>query len=461
MPITAGEVVRSLAHVFFHGSPMTFGRGGIRHFAQGGSVSASRTPRWLLSCVLPLVFLIPLAGCASQSDHPTPAVVTASDFAAPIGAGAGETPHSKGPPRAVIDPLSARGGPADVIVLTGAPSAPSQPALPPSDADRKLLVDQLVGQINGRPVYANEFFAPMDERFRREAGRMKSREWLAFARKEIDAALWDKLRDDLLLAEFETGLSPEERQGLIAFVQDVRDDVVSGNLGSTELAQQRLLDTEGLDLEAKVEDLSQREFIAFQLKKSIGSRVNVAARDIELYFEQHEKDFAPAPVARFVILRVPKSDSDAIADAERALAAGEPFADLAKRLSTWRPEAGNLNEVEIENRDYATATLFGPAPLNDAAHALTPGQTSPRTDVGSDAYWIRLEALDQKPGKSLYDVQREIEEKIRGERIREEERRYFDQLFRRGSFSDVKMMSNRLFEFAAERYLIQEEMKDR
>lgn len=399
-----------------------------------------------------------LAGCSTGSDRPDPAELSAADFiAAP-----GETvsPPAAAPPRAVVDETTARGGANDVVVLTGSPSLPTEaPAAPSSEAERRLQVDQLVGQINGRPVYANEFFAPMDERFKREAARLRSREWLAFARKEIEAALWDKLRDELLLAEFETGLSPEERQGLIAFIEDVRDQVVSGNLGSTELAQQRLLDTEGLGLEAKVEDLSQREFIAFQLKKSIGSRVNVAARDIELYFEQHQKDFAPAPIARFVILRVAKADSEKIAEAERALAAGESFAEIAARLSTWRPEAGNSTEVDVENRDYATAALFGPKPLNDAAHALKPGEISPRVDVGGDAYWIRLTALEQRPGKSLYEVQREIEEKIRGERIREEERRYFDQLFRRGSFSDVKVMTNRLFEFAAERYLIQEDMK--
>lgn len=401
-----------------------------------------------------LVFLV---GCGASGDRHEAVEVTAAEFSAPD---ASPPAEPRVEPRAVVTPDAARGGANDVVVLTGAPSVPAaQPAAPPSDAERRLQVDQLVGQINGRPVYANEFFSPMDERFRREASRLRSREWLAFARKEIEAALWDKLRDELLLAEFETGLSPEERQGLLVFIEDIRDQVVSGNLGSTELAQQRLIDTEGLGLEAKVEDVSQREFITYQLKKSIGNRVNVAARDIEMYYEQHQKDFAPAPVARFMILRVPIADAEKLAEAERALAAGEPFADVSGRLSTWKHEDGGATQVEIENRDYATAALFGPKPLNEAARALVPGGISPRVDVGTDAYWVHLNGLDQKPAKSLYEVQREIEEKIRAERIRDEERRYFDQLFRRGSFSDIKVMTNRLFEFAAERYLIQEDMK--
>jgi hypothetical protein len=353
--------------------------------------------------------------------------------------------------------------PADVIILTGAPNgAPSasqpSPASAPG-AERKLLVDQLVGQINGRPVYADEFFAPMDERFRREASRMKSREWLAFARREIEAALWDTLRDELLLAEFETGLSPEQRQGLVAFIEDVRSNVVSGNLGSSELARQRLLDTEGLDLESKVEDVTQREFIAFQLKKAIGNRVHVAARDIEQYYAQHPGEFAPPPTARFLIIRLPKTDASKIAECESALAAGEPFDRLAARLSTWRPDAGNASEVEIAEGEYASAALFGPAPLNVAARALAPGGVSPPVEFAGDLYWIKLASFDRPPARSLYDAQRDIEETIRAQRIREEETRYFEQLFRRGSFSDIKQMTNRLFEFAAERYLIQESLK--
>lgn len=403
------------------------------------------------SPLLPLL----LAACSSTPEQAERRQLTLADFNAPSDHAPAQPTPPPAPPRAVITPEAARGGTTDVVVLAGPPPTPP-PAPTDPDSERKLLVDQLVGQINGRPVYADEFFAPMDQRFRREAARLKPRDFLAFAKKEIEAALWDKLRDELLLAEFETGLSPEQRLGLIAFVEDVRDDLVRGNLGSSELARQRLLDTEGQDLEAKVEDVTQREFIAFQLKKSIGNRVNVAARDIALYYEQHLKDFAPPPTARFTILRVPVADATKIAEAEAALAAAEPFDRIASRLSTWRPDAANASEAEIDTADYATAALFGPAPLNDAAHALTPGQITPRIDFAGDAWWIRLAAIDAPPAKSLYEVQRDIEDKIRADRIREEERRYFDQLFRRGSFSDVKVMTTRLLEFAAERYLIQQ-----
>lgn len=437
----------------------------------------SRRPRTIGAAAMSIRWWIAflaagVAGCAlNRSPSANPERVTASDFAGAPEDRPEAPPTTSAPPRRVIDAATARGGASDVLVLTGAPTIPAPasastsppreaPAPPiPGGTEKRLLVDQLVGQINGRPIYANEFFAPMDDRFRREAERLPSREWLAFARKAIEAALWDKLRDDLLLAEFQSGISPEQRQGIVAFIEGIRKDLVSGNLGSPELAQQRLVDTEGLDLESKVKDISQREFIAYQLKRSIGGRVNVAARDIEMYYAQNISDFVPPPVARFIILRVPRRDEAKLAEAEQALAAGEPFDTVAARLSTWRPDAGNITEVEIKDRDYATAALFGPRPLNEAARALTVGAVSPRVDHGNDAYWIRLASIDQKPGISLYDAQQEIEQKLRTERGREEEMRYFEQLFRRGSYSDVKQMTNRLFEFAAERYLIQNPMR--
>lgn len=414
------------------------------------------------------VMVAALAGCGGGGGAtPSGGVrLNPADFATSTPGASRAEPPPASPPTRSISADAARGGAGDVVVLTGPPSAPPVvPSIgeageeavasrePASGRESRLLVDQLVGQINGRPVYADEFFDPMDERLRREAERLNPRDWLAFARREIEAALWDKLRDELLLAEFETGLSPQQRQGLFAFIEEVRRDLISGNVGSEALANQRLREAEGLGLEEKVKDVTQREFIAFQLKKSIGSRVSVASRDIQRYYEQHLDEFVPPPVARFVILRVPVSNETALADAESALAAGEPFEQIAARLSTWRPDQANTAEIEFTG-EFSEASLFGPLPLNEAARKLAVGGVSPRVDFGSDAYWLHLAAIDRKPGKSIYEVQREIEQKIRAQRIREEETRYFEQLFRRGSFSDVKQMTRRLVEFAAERYLI-------
>jgi len=378
-----------------------------------------------------------------------------------------------------IDVESARNGRDDVVVLMGPPgnmgsaeeSGVEGKGSEESGAEAgggggrvgesRLLVDQLVGQINGRPVFANEFFGPMNERLRNEAARLSERDWLVMAKKDIEGALWDKLRDDLLLGEFESSLTPEQKVGVVAFVESIRSDLVSGNLGSEAQANVRLLESEGVDLATKVSDISKRRFILEQLRRAIGDRVQVSYWDVRQYYDQHIDEFVPVPVARFVIIRAPQSDSEKVARIEAALGSGEYFESVAARESTWKPGAGNGHEMAIKSREYASERYFGPEPLNAAAIGLSVGGVTERVEFGGDDWWLLLVSIDQGPGRSLYEVQTEIESRLRSTRQREEEIRYFERLFRRGSFSDIKQMSGRLLTFAGERYLIQDRMKAR
>lgn len=414
-----------------------------------------------------------LNGC-SQSANSNPAArqVTAGEFSAP---GTPALPGER------VEHISTSAVPTTalpvvdgVVVVMGAPVTPAAiegkaPATPPGvgevttsgeslNKDERLLVDQLVGQINGRPVFANEFFAPMDARMRQMARELTDRKWLEQAKKEIDAALWDRLRDQLLLAEFESTLTPEQKIGLFSYIESIRADLISGSLGSEAQANQQLQQTEQTDLDTKVADLSRQSFIREQLRKSIASRVQVSYWDVRIYYDQHLDEFLPPPIAKFVVILVPSSDAEKMERVESALAAGEDFRVVAAQESSWRPDAGNSLESVIKTRDYATGRYFGPDPINAAVQQLAPGQVTPRIVVGGDAWWVMLSEISQPPGRSLYDVQSEIERRLRSERWREEEIRYFEQLFQRGSFSDVKQMSARLLQFGAERYLIQDRL---
>ena len=409
-------------------------------------------------------------GCSS-SDSSTASFrqVTASEFAAP---GAPALPGERVASVATAAPPTSALPVVDgVVVVMGAPVSAraledKAPATPPGvgevttggeslNKDERLLVDQLVGQINGRPVFANEFFAPMDARMRQLATELTDRKWLEQAKKEIDAALWDRLRDQLLLAEFEAALTPEQKIGLFAYVESIRADLISGNLGSEAQANQQLQQTEQTDLDTKVADISRQSFIREQLRKSIASRVQVSYWDVRIYYDQHLDEFLPPPVAKFVVILVASSEAEKMARIESALAAGEDFRLVAAQESSWRPDAGNSLESVIKTRDYATGRYFGPDAINTAVQQLATGEVTPRIEVGGDAWWVMLEGITQPPGRSLYEVQSDIERRLRSERWREEEIRYFEQLFQRGSFSDVKQMSGRLLQFGAERYLIQ------
>jgi len=403
-----------------------------------------------------------LWGCAAPRDahRASPGALTPltpADFVGPADASdpVDRSAQDAAPPPRRISAERASEGVGDVVVLAGAPPLPSAPPAPGA-TETRYLVDQMVGQINGKPVYANEFFSDMDARLRQEVAKLKTsdeiKEWFAGLRKEIEQTLWDRLRDDLLLAEFEASMTPEQRMGLLAFVESVRQNFIS-TYGSEATANERLLSEQGKTLDQTVSDTTQLEFVREQLRRSIISKVQVSYREVENYYQRHPQEFTVPASATFRIIRVPASDTALVAEVERALASGESPIELARRLSTYKPDEGSVYTVELK-APLAESTIFQPQPLDAAARALSVGRTSPRIDFANDAWWLHLESLTDAKVLPLYEVQRAIEAKLRNQRISEEERAYFTQLLAKSSVSDIQTMVQRLHAFAAERYLL-------
>ncbi|MEM8835187.1 MAG: peptidylprolyl isomerase [Planctomycetota bacterium] len=397
-------------------------------------------------------------GCASSNDQAAPRTqVQAGDFAGqpsgtPDNRVAQETPIES------IDRTEALGGEDDTVLTVGSPERRAVDQTYANVEDRgSIVVDRLVGQMNGRPLYASEFFEPMDTRFKREAERLGTQEWLQMASKDIQAALYDQLRDELLLAEFQSTLRPEERIGVLAFITSIREQVVSGNLGAESLANQRLLEREGRTLDEKIQDIADRQFIAEQLRREIGGRVNVSYREVRQYYERNRAEFNPPPTAMLTNVRVPARNTERIDRIAARLGAGDDFFDIVNDETERGRFFAQQYEAELKDAPYSEARLYGPDPLNDAARRLAPGETTPRIDFQGFAWWIHLERFEQPKGKSLYEAQLEIEQKLLGDRQTEELERYLTEIFGRGSFTNIREMQTALLEFAALRYLGQPE----
>ncbi len=452
--------------------------------------SASRAG--LLSGVAGTV-LVALVGCGSggtaSNDQGPSRVLSAADFVS-----TGTPPPSEGEARPapipVISEREAREGIGDVVVIEGPPvpaavgsvsasttpsaAASSEPAAltraaasQPGGASnagraeggmnmggRVLSVDRSVGQINGRPIYASEFLKDMDDRLRRNTERMKRPEWVKETYKLVGEKLRDEMRDELLLSEFNTGLKPEQKPGIAAFLTKVEEDLRSGSLGSETLANKRLLEEEGKTLEEKARDIGDKAFIQDQLRRMVYNRVQVNAREVRRYYENNPNEFREPGVARFVIIQAPRSETERTARIEAALAAGEPFMSVAERESDWRRAAKEdrfLLEVKY-SKPFGESDFFGPQPLNAAARTLAPGGRTERIDVGASAWWIMLEGATPPRDIPFYEAQLNIEKKIRNDRYREVETAYFNTLLRRSSATSLEEMALKLTEFADQRY---------
>lgn len=412
------------------------------------------------------------AGCsrglsrAGEAEAPT-RTVRAESFAAnpaldrtveptPTGRGIGAEPDVRSP--------SARSDPGDpmrafgqepVVVRGMAPTAAGElgaPAPAPRPRGSVELIDAKVGDINGRPIFASTFFEPIESRLIAEAQRLNRNEWRRVAAEDIIRPQLDNLiADELLRAEALASLTPAQRQGLRSFLTGFRRDLVSENLGSEQLARQRLQDGTGRTLDDALRDKETDTLIRLALNRQINRRINVSWRDIRQRYERDQNIFNPPPVARFRLIRTPNDRPDDVTRIGERLNAGEAFDVVAQdTANTFERERGGLSESPVLGA-FEQGEFFPAPALNERARALKPGETVGPFVLGNNTFWMRLDAVE-RTSISLYDAQLRINQELTLERRRREQQIYLARLQERARVSDRDEMLLRLLRIAEERY---------
>ncbi len=314
-------------------------------------------------------------------------------------------------------------------------------------------LDAMVGQVSGRPIFASDFFEQMDARMTAEARLKGQREFLIDLQDQISAALRDVIRDELLLAEFEAVLTPNERQGIAAFIDRVRGDLIRQSGGSAELANELYLADEGLTLEEKVEAESRQQLVRQMVGRLLRQRSYIPWRDVRRAYLRDFEEFHPPATARLRMIWTPADEPERSALVQSELAAGTAFSEVAEQYSDYRPETGGLLEVELAEGGLAETEVFAVEELNNAVTGLSVGEVVGPIDWTSRRVWLTLESVGGE-SVTLYDAQDDILNLLRQERLGEVQAEFFIDLQRRGSLSDVDRMEAELFRLGAERYLI-------
>lgn len=401
-----------------------------------------------------------LNGCAETSG-PGSGRLEPGDFRAsePVGAMTvvpTDKPRLEGVP---IHPSQAEEHLVDIGTLIGPPPDPS-PTPPLALAQTEpVVLDSLVGQINGRPVYASEFLGPLGASLRGLALETKDENaWRAKAAESIYKVLKRRLRDELLITESQSSFTPEQKKGLLHFVQAIREDLVSNAGGGAAVAADEAYrerkEGQGRGLDEEVKSELDQEMVRLQVRTKVIPLANVSWRDVQLEYNRRYAEFNPPATAMFRVIYIPDSKPDVLSEFTRRIEAGEGFAPLAslpendflsKEGGQWARQFG---------RGFAEGIFFQDREYNDAAHQLRPGQTSPPIHIKNRTAWVHLDGINSPPGKPLYDVQVRLYNELREERLQEEAERYVTRLENKGSFSDVQSMVRRLLAIAHERYFV-------
>ncbi len=328
-------------------------------------------------------------------------------------------------------------------------STQNQPA---GNARSLQLLDAKVGDVNGKPIFTSSFFAPIEDRLIAEAQRLPINEWRGSTGRVIAQRLDGIIADELLRAEALAALSPTQRVGLQAFLSNFRNNLLSENLGSSQLATRRIQQREGMTLDEALKQKEVDTLVQLTLIREINRRVNVSWRDIKQRYERDIDEFAPPPTAVLRVIRAFKDDAEKVEQIESRLGAGEDFTAIAadSALNTYNPDQDGLLRKQLEGSFEETA-FFGPEPLNTAAQALQLGERAGPIELGSSVYWIMLVDMQQE-SVSLYDAQLKIQRDLTYERREEAKRQYFERLEERARVSTRDQVLMRLFEIAEQRY---------
>jgi hypothetical protein len=357
--------------------------------------------------------------------------------------------------------------PTRLTTLVGSPPAPDA-AAPVRDA---VLAESLIGQINGKPVFATEILEPLDGRLRQIGAQARTEAiWQREAAEAIVRELRTRIEDELILAEARRTLSPEQRQGLFRFLEQVQANLVAAQRGSEVAADEALRESTGRGLREQAQDELDRALIVKELRDRVGSRIVVSWRDIQ---QQYDRDFAkwhPPAIATLRLITADPKKPEAVSTIQNALASGQSFAEVA-RLDANTFNRADGGKLERKVPGAISEAEFSPIPeINAAFRALSIGQvagpiaysTRPPTPEGESApppdpvsmrtAWVYLERLDRPDGVSLYDAQLEIDTQLRSQRTNAEVARYMGRLSKRGNISSIEIMGERLMSIATERY---------
>ncbi len=318
-----------------------------------------------------------------------------------------------------------------------------------------LTVDAMVGQINGRPIYASQVFNQIGpdqlQRLGASVPRVSFREDVT---RQIYAYLRQMVTDELVIAEAEQSLTEQEQMGLLHMLKLEREKILARFFGVPSIARQRLQTEKGMTLEEYLESQRQAFLVQKYLADRIWPKVHVTRREVERHYRENHKQFNPEPsVVLRIIIVLSEDQAD---DVDRALNEGKPFERVAGDYSAFRRSDGGLMPTYQARLDTFDKFKGDFEPFNEPVRQLTAGRHSPRIAVtvrGNPGFgWVYLEKVEGMEAKQLADVYLRIENTLRKRKFDELSRRYMGELVDKGNYTPVEEMLIPLVEVAMNRY---------
>mgnify|MGYP006175190499 CR=1 FL=1 len=314
-----------------------------------------------------------------------------------------------------------------------------------------VVVDSLIGQVNGRPIYADEVLTPIMDRL---SATYRDQPYSTFQR-QLTGLVIEQLRaviiNELIVAESRAGMSSEQQGGLLAFMNQVREEAVRKRGGVESEAERRLIEEEGKTIDEYLEDEQEKMLIQEVLKNKVAPQTVVSWRDIERSYRARKTEFQPASTVTLGRIRLSTAgNEEQVSLLQAEIEAGEPFMVVARQAGmsndgvwqTFKLPDGGLGELPL-------ASFYTPH-IKD----LKPGEVSKPFERGVWTIWVSVIDIEKPLQRSLddSDVQRMLQQQISMARAQEAEGRFIGEVLQRGIFDDIKLMGERAVAIAFSRF---------
>jgi hypothetical protein len=313
-------------------------------------------------------------------------------------------------------------------------------------------VESLVGQINGRPIFANEFFRASEARILNIVANPNQQAAKAQLEALVHERFVQKVNSELVLAEAESRLSPEMKQGVLAWLRQLQEQTIAQRGGSRSSAEEALRDETGMGIDDYVKQSKESELARDLLRRKVAPRVIVSWRDIERRYDQNRAMYAPDPTYKVARISLTKdAQADKIATVRRMLAEKRPFTEIAAAVGV--PKDGAWQEFRVTDGKMQLGDLADDlrAPLEKMVPGMVSGEIERRTTI----VWLSIVGAEIPPSASIFDplVQLSLRGQLMAERDEFERNTYLTSLRRRWLSSSIAKMELRLQKMARDRYL--------
>lgn len=317
--------------------------------------------------------------------------------------------------------------------------------LPADGAPEPATVDgcQVIARVDGQVILACELLWRVNQMLEANADRIPPEQYDAIREQLMIRTLAGSIDQKLLYGEFRRGVPPENmpriEENLLPHFQETE---IPRLMEQLDCKSQRDLEQELARLGSSLDD-TRRTFnehvIASEwIRSKIKVSQNVSPEEMVEYYQTRRQEFEYPAQVRWEELMVRKSGIPEQAQEQFARLAmmGNQVWPQVPGAAPTTPVFGAVAKAKSEGvnasggglYDWTTKGSLKATAVDEALFNLPPGQLSPILNSGTGFHIVRVLERKEAGCKPFSEVQNDIREKLKNERMAKAQREYIDEL---------------------------------